>query len=627
MCGICGFVGQGNIEDLERMMAELQHRGPDAAGTWQDEKTASYLGHRRLSVIDISGGSQPMWTADGSLGVVFNGEIYNHLKLRKALVARGHQFVTDHSDTEVLLHGYEEWGDGLSEKLDGMWALGIYDRNRRELFFSRDRFGKKPLFYTLQNGTFAFASELNALIRHAHVSSNVSRQSVKKYFAYGYIPTPHSLFEGIYKLPGGHSLLLKLPTLDFAIKKYWEFEIDPFEQTPSHPEEEWGAELRALLDRAVQKRLMADVPLGVFLSGGLDSSSVSAFAVRHMDRAKLKTFSIGFKEASFDESSYAQLVANLLKTDHHTDILSMESAKDLLPAIMAKLDEPMGDASLLPTYLLCQATRKHVTVALGGDGGDELFAGYDPFKALNSARLYSKMVPRPVHRAIRMIIGRLPVSHRNMSLDFRLKRTLRGLTYPEKLWNPVWLGPLEPADLEMLFQEPTDIEEVYEEAIQYWESCPQDNLVDKTLQFYTKLYLPDDILVKADRASMMHSLELRSPYLDAELVDFVRRIPSEFKFRHGQTKYILKKALEPLLPDHVLYRSKKGFGAPIGRWFQDDFLKVDPNQFPSLFHTPFIHRVMDEHVADRADHRAVLWNIWVLQANAATPDQPGAFSV
>ncbi len=622
MCGICGFVGQGNTEDLERMMAELQHRGPDAAGTWQDGETAAYLGHRRLSVIDIRGGSQPMWTADGSLGVVFNGEIYNHFELRRHLADLGHRFVTDHSDTEVLLHGYEEWGDALSEKLDGMWALGIYDRNRRELFFSRDRFGKKPLFYTLQKRTFAFASELNALIKHTHVSSNVSRRSVKKYFAYGYIPTPHSLFEGIYKLPGGHSLLLKLPTLDFAIKKYWEFEIDPFERIPSHPEEEWGAELRSLLDRAVQKRLMADVPLGVFLSGGLDSSSVSAFAVRHMDRTKLKTFSIGFKEASFDESSYAQLVANLLKTDHHTDVLSMESAKDLLPAIMAKLDEPMGDASLLPTYLLCQSARKHVTVALGGDGGDELFAGYDPFKALNSARLYSRMVPRPVHRAVRMIISRLPVSHRNMSLDFRLKRTLRGLTYPERLWNPVWLGPLEPTDLEVLFQEPTDIEEVYEEAIDYWESCPQEDLVDKTLQFYTKLYLPDDILVKADRASMMHSLELRSPYLDAELVDFVRRIPSEFKFRHGQTKYILKKALEPLLPDHVLYRSKKGFGAPIGQWFRNDFLKIDLHQFADIFNTPFIHQVLDEHVAEKADHRGVLWNIWVMQRNAANLDQP-----
>jgi asparagine synthase (glutamine-hydrolysing) len=621
MCGICGFVGQGDIGDLERMMAELEHRGPDAAGAYQDKETAVYLGHRRLAVIDISGGVQPMWTADGSLGVVFNGEIYNHLELRKVLVERGHHFETDHSDTEVLLHGYKEWRARLPEKLDGMWAFGIYDRNRKKLFLSRDRFGKKPLFYTVQKGTFAFASELNALIKHTDVSSNVSKQSLKKYFAYGYIPAPSSLCENIYKLPGGHNLHLNVANLDFSVKKYWEFEIDPFEHIPPNPEEEWGAELRSLLDKAVKKRLMADVPLGVFLSGGIDSSSVSAFAVRHMDRAKLRTFSIGFKETSFDESLYARRVADLLGTNHHLDVMSMEYAKDFLPAIMTKLDEPMGDASLLPTYLLCQATRKHVTVAVGGDGGDELFAGYDPFRALRSARLYSKMVPRPMHRAIRMIIGRLPVSHRNMSFDFRLKRTLRGLTYQEELWNPIWLGPLEPNDLDMLFQERTDIEEVYEEAIHYWESCPQDNLVDKTLQFYTKLYLPDDILVKADRASMMHSLELRSPYLDCELVDFVRRIPSEYKFRHGQTKYILKKALEPLLPNHILYRPKKGFGAPIGRWFRDNFLRIDPHQFPNLFSTPFIHQVMDEHVADKADHRAVLWNMWVMQANAATLDQ------
>ncbi len=626
MCGICGFVGQGAIEDLERMMAKLEHRGPDDAGAWWDRETAVYLGHRRLAVLDISGGIQPMGTKDESLVVVFNGEIYNHLELRKALVKLGHHFGTDHSDTEVLLHGYREWGRKLPEKLDGMWAFGLYDRRRKELFFSRDRFGKKPLFYTLQRGTFAFASELSALIRHRNIASNISKQGLKKYFAYGYVPAPHSLCDGVYKLPGGHNLHLKIPALDFSIKKYWEFLIDPFEQKPSHPEEEWGAELRLLLDKAVSKRLMADVPLGVFLSGGIDSSSVSAFAARHMDRTKLKTFSIGFKEASFDESFYAQLVADLLETDHHLDVLSMEQAKDLLPAVMTKLDEPMGDPSLLPTYLLCQATRKHVTVALGGDGGDELFAGYDPFKALKFARLYSKMIPKPIHRAIRMIIGRLPVSHRNMSLDFRLKRTLRGLTYHERLWNPVWLGPLEPRDLETLFQEPTDIEEVYEEAIQYWESCPQDNLVDKTLQFYTQLYLPHDILVKADRASMMHSLELRSPYLDFELVDFVRRIPSEYKFRHGQTKYILKKTLEPLLPERIIYRSKKGFGAPIGKWFRDSFLKLDPHLLPDELDSSFIRQLMAEHAAGEADHRAVLWNMWMIQENrsnlANNPPRP-----
>ena len=273
-------------------------------------------------------------------------------------------------------------------------------------------------------------------------------------------------------------------------------------------------------------------------------------------------------------------MAQRLGTNHHLDILSLEKAAALLPEIAAKLDEPMGDSSLLPTYLLCRHTRENVTVALGGDGADELFAGYDPFQALRAARLYDRFVPRPLHTAVKLMMNRLPVSHANMSLDFKIKRTLRGLSHRPSLWCPIWMGPLDPQELSELFDAPIDVEDVYSEAIEQWDACRQPDLVDKVLQFYTKLYLQDDILVKVDRASMMHSLEARAPYLDIEVVDFVRRIPHQYKFRNGQTKYLLKRALESVLPHAVIYRAKKGFGVPIGRWLADGMLPIDPGAIP-----------------------------------------------
>ncbi|QTA85618.1 asparagine synthase (glutamine-hydrolyzing) [Desulfonema magnum] len=611
MCGICGFAGKGSTDDLSVMTAALSHRGPDAEGLWYHQDKGIYLGHRRLSVIDIIGGDQPMWTSDQTLGVVFNGEIYNHKELRNELRDRGHVFLSDHSDTEVLLHGFREWGTELPNRLNGMWAFAIYDRTRNILFLSRDRFGKKPLFYTQQNNTFVFASELTALTKHSFVDAAVSQRSLKKYFAYGYIPAPGSLYERVYKLPGGHHLIFNLNNFSLTVSKYWDFVLEPFESVPENPEEEWGEHLRDLLRKAVRRRLMSDVPLGVFLSGGIDSSAITAFAAQDTDSEKLSTFSIGFQEASFDESEYAQRVAELFETDHHLKILSIEEARNMLPEITARLDEPMGDSSLLPTYLLNRETRKNVTVALGGDGGDELFAGYDPFHALKLAELYSKLVPRPVHQGIRMAVSLLPVSHKNISLDFKLKRTLSGLSYPKHLWNPVWLGPLEPNDLEELFQEPADIEDIYSEAIEQWEACSQDNLVDKTLQFYTKLYLQDGILVKADRASMMNSLEVRAPFLDIELVDFVRRIPHEWKYRNGQTKYILKKALEPVLPKTILYRPKKGFGVPIGEWFSKGMLSWPENRNDFFMNKSFIENKIKAHQEGKNDHRLFLWNTWL----------------
>ncbi|HSA33048.1 MAG TPA: asparagine synthase (glutamine-hydrolyzing) [bacterium] len=613
MCGIAGFVGTGTRDDIRRMTGAMEHRGPDAEGFWHDPAAGVFFGHRRLSILDIAGGAQPMSSVDGKLVIVFNGEIYNHLELRGELEREGARFSTDHSDTEVLLHGYRLWGDDFVGRLNGMWSFAIYDRERGRLFLSRDRFGKKPLFYSLQKGVFAFASELSALRKHGTLNLSHSEKALKKYFAYGYIPAPHTIFSEVSKLPGGCSLVYDLRTGDLRVSRYWDLEIEPFEQVPDNAEALWGEQIRALLSASVKRRLMSDVPLGVFLSGGIDSSAVTAYAVQHAGAERMKTFCIGFTEADFDESRYASRVARLFGTAHREEILSMEMAGGLVPELARRLDEPMGDASLLPTYLLARHTRREVTVALGGDGGDELFAGYDPFRALKAAALYDRAVPKPLHKAISLLAGRLPVSHGHMSLDFRIKRTLMGLDHPAPLWPAIWMSTLLPGQLTELFGTPTDTEELYEEAIASWDSCRSPDLVDKVLCFFTKLYLQDDILVKGDRASMMVSLEVRAPFLDIELVDFVRRIPARFKLRRGTTKYLLKKALEPLLPREILHRKKKGFGIPVGAWLKKRTLVVTQEEMARTgLNMSFMNHLYDDHVAGRADHRLFLWNLKML---------------
>ena len=357
---------------------------------------------------------------------------------------------------------------------------------------------------------------------------------------------------------------------------------------------------------------MSDVPLGVFLSGGIDSSAIAALAAKHVPAGQLNTFAIGFNEPSFDESKHARLVAERLGTRHHEEILDLDKSVALLPEIVAKLDEPLGDGSLLPTYLLSRFTRQHVTVALGGDGGDELFAGYDPFRALQKAELYAKLVPRPLHEAIRLVAARLPVSHQNLSLDFKIKRTLMGLSYRPQLWNAVWMSALEPRDLAQLFREPCDEEEIYSEAIEAWDRCAQPSLVDRALQFWTNLYLQDGILAKVDRASMMNSLEARSPFLDIEFVDLARRIPWQLKLHRGQTKWILKKALAPLLPREIIERPKKGFGMPIGRWLREGRFEFDhARTFPHL-DVAFAEQKHAAHMSGKSDERLFLWSYWLL---------------
>lgn len=604
MCGIAGFLGGGNRGDLEAMTSRLAHRGPDAAGFFEDTGHGLYLGHRRLSIVDLGGGAQPMVSHDGRIVVVFNGEIYNHAALRKELTEKGHHFLTDHSDTEVLLHGWREWGDDLVGRLNGMWAFAIWDRDQKRLFLSRDRFGKKPLYYFQRAGTFAFSSELTSLLRHPQAPQNLSELARVKFFAHALIPAPWTAIDGIWKLPAAHNLVVEENATACRVSRYWRYVLEPSE--PSATDEELAEELRNLLHLATRRRLMADVPLGIFLSGGIDSSCIAALAARDVDAAALSTFTIGFTEPSFDESAPARLMAAHLGTSHHEQILDLDGAVSFLPEIFDLLDEPQGDGSLLPTWLLSRFARSKVTVALGGDGGDELFAGYDPFRALRLAGLYSRTVPRPLHEGLRMLAGFLPVSHANISLDFKIKRTLRGLGYPPRLWNPVWLGALEPSELARLTDSPFGIEDIYGEAIHAWETCHHDDPVDRTLQFYTEIYLQDGILQKADRASMLNSLEVRSPFLDIEIADFARKLPHRYKLRGNTTKYLLRLAAGPLLPEEILHRKKKGFGSPIGKWLRTGRIAPQPT-------TSLVREKLDAHLRGRADERLFLWCEYVWQ--------------
>ena len=611
MCGIAGFVGAGEHADVHRMIDVLAHRGPDGEGVWIDQNSRVFFGHRRLSILDIAAGSQPMVTLDEQLVVTFNGEIYNHAELRANLEARGHRFKTDHCDTEVLLYGYREWGPGLLEKLNGMWSFAIYDRAKGEVFLSRDRFGKKPLFYYSDDHSFVFASELTALRLHPAVPENVDPEALQKFFAYGFIPAPWALLARVKKLPAGHWMKVAVQGLRCEIRKYWEFELDPFETIPQHPERTWGEELVQRLDEAVRCRLQADVPVGVFLSGGIDSTAIATLAARH--HPSIETFSIGFEERSFDEREFARLGAETANTRHHEEVLSPERYLNWALATAGKLDEVMGDSSILPTALVSKLAREHVTVALSGDGSDELFAGYDPFRALKPARLYSAVTGGKVNRTIRALAERLPVSHANMSLDFKLKRMLRGLSYTKQYWLPAWMGPLDPQEIGDLFGSKPDPEELYAEAIAAWNHPSAKNDVDRTIQFYVRLYLQDDILVKTDRASMMHRLEARCPFLDINVVDFARRIPASYKLRGGVTKYILKEAVRGLIPDRIIDRPKKGFGIPIGNWFKNGDLNLSSSPVPKEMDWSWVNRRLADHRAGRRDDRAMLWCAWLLQ--------------
>ncbi|MEY9186221.1 asparagine synthase (glutamine-hydrolyzing) [Bradyrhizobium sp. USDA 326] len=613
MCGIAGFCGAGDVGDIRAMTNALAHRGPDGFGYHADETHRVFLGHRRLAILDIGGGAQPMWNETATIAVIFNGEIYNHIELRTELERCGHRFVSDHSDTEVLVHGYEEWGNDLPRRLNGMFAFAVWDSEKAQLFLARDRFGEKPLFYATGVGFFAFSSELRSLESHRGFDASLDIRSLQKLFAYGFFPAPRTPYRHAAKLPGGSWLRFDLRSGAVTTQRYWQFSLAPDEAMSSRKEDDLVDELDHLVTQAVRRRLISDVPLGVFLSGGIDSSAVLAAATDIVGKERLETFTIGFNERSFDESAHAGRVAQIFRSLHNEEKLDLARARDLIPALLDKVGEPLGDSSLLPTYLLCEFARRKVTVTLSGDGADELFAGYDPFHALRVASIYKGRVPNVLHGIIRSVAGRLPVSTRNMSLDFKLKRTLTGLSYGPELWNPTWLGPLAPPDIERLFDERIDTEELYEEALALWNASPRLSLVEKTLEFYTQFYLQDGILTKVDRAAMMNSLEARAIFLDNDLVDFSARLPTAFKYRNGVGKYLLKKLLARKVPADLVSRPKKGFGIPLAAWLREIPQRIPLEKIAGI-DLAEVADLWQQHRNRRSNHAMALW-IWLgLQA-------------
>ncbi|MBX3736354.1 MAG: asparagine synthase (glutamine-hydrolyzing) [Candidatus Didemnitutus sp.] len=614
MCGIVGFCGPvGDAAVLGRMMDRLAHRGPDGRGTFARPDLGLFIGHLRLAILDLVGGAQPMWNEDGAIGIVFNGEIYNHAELRAELVARGHRFASDHSDTEALVHGYEEWGEGLLPRLNGMFAFCIIDLRRGELFLARDRFGEKPLFYTRQRGVFAFASEASAFRCHPALRLEADDTSMQKFLACGWLASPRSFHRGVAKLPPGSSIAVPFGGEPMAPRSYWQFRVEPEAAWTRRSDRDLTEELAAQVERAVRRRLVADVPIGVFLSGGLDSSAITNAAAASVPRGRLETFTIGFEDGSYDERESAAAVAAHLGTEHHERVLTLGNAAELMSGVLARMDEPIADPSILPTYLLCRFARERVTVALSGDGGDELLAGYDTFSALGLAQVAARCLPRGMLRWLRAGAERWPASDRNMSFDFKVRRALGGLVRPPEMWNPAWIGPVAPELVRELVEHPLSPEELYEEPIALWRSRPDLSVEERTLEFYTRFYLTENILFKVDRAGMFNSLESRAVFLDNDLVDFCRRLPYAFKMRRGRTKWLLREALAQRVPSAILERPKKGFGVPVSKWLR----ALPPEKFdvplPEL-RRPAARAMVARHQSGRADYRGALWGLLQLQA-------------
>ena len=620
MCGICGkiyFDHHRTVDErlLRQMTDVLRHRGPDDSGIFVSGSVG--LGHRRLSIIDLSAaGHQPMANEDGSLQIVLNGEIYNYKELRPELEAQGHVF-SSQTDTEVILHLYEQEGPACVQRLRGMFAFAVWDSRRQELFLARDRAGKKPLSWAIVDGSLIFASELKSLLKDPALRSEVDPVALHHYLTYQYVPGPQTIFKGVQKLPPAHTLLLR--NGDINIECYWKLSYKDKLELPKL--EDYCDQLRDVFTEAVKIRLRSDVPLGAFLSGGVDSSAAVAIMAQLLDRP-VKTFSIGFEDKDFDELAYARMVASQYGTEHTEFVVRPEAIK-ILPTLVYHYDEPYADSSAIPTYYVSKLTREHVTVALNGDGGDESFAGYERYWADVLAARYER-IPHFLREGIRLAANLLPYRENRWSFSRRLRRFLNGVAdeparryvrwlcfFPNDMKDDLYTGEFTRA---MAAHDSVRLtEDVYARS-----DAP--TLLEKALDADVNMYLPYDLLVKVDIASMANSLEARSPFLDHKVMEFAARLPAHLKLRGGQGKFLLKKAFEPMLPREVLYRKKMGFGVPINRWLRSDLkqpaydILLDSRTIGrGYFKRPAVQQLLDDHVSMRADHSYRLWSLLWLE--------------
>ncbi len=619
MCGIVGYINLNGQEInpaenyLPAMCHSIHHRGPDDAGELVTGPVA--MGMTRLSIIDLSTGHQPICNEDGTIWIVFNGEIYNYQDLSKIVVDKGHKLKTT-SDTEIIVHLYEEFGVDCLQYLEGMFAFSIWDSNKKRLIIARDRMGEKPLHYGVFNGQLIYGSELKGILAHPHSKRELCREALQKYLALEYVPAPLSIFEGIRKLMPAHFLLVE--DGHFKTVCYW----TPKVSKEKLSEQEAAEKLVDLLQESTKLRLIADVPVGVFLSGGIDSSSIAALASK-VSPGKLKTFSIGFGDSSFDESSHAELVAKHVGSEHHLAWFSPNVARSTLEELWDYLDEPIADASVVPTFFLSKMTRETVKVALAGEGGDELFGGYPTYQAHKLAGVWRRVPHALRANLIEPAIRSLPVSMNNLSFDYKAKRFIESANQSPVDRHLSWMGSLPLAEQKQLVKSSvltlTKQEDILPDVLRT-ANLNEDDVVSHIMNVDMITYLPDDLLVKSDRSSMAASLEVRLPFLAYPLVEFALSQPSSYKVKGMTTKYLLKKAVAPLLPESILKRPKKGFGIPVAKWLRQEFkplvdelLSESFVKKQGIFEWEYIHRLLEEHETGRFDRRKQLWTLFMFQ--------------
>jgi len=612
MCGICGLVaGEGapapDLDVVARMSGRLIHRGPDDDGLFHEGPVA--LAARRLSIIDLAHGHQPIANEDGSAVVVQNGEIYNYRELKRELEGRGHRFATD-CDTEVLVHAYEEWGEPFVERLRGMFAIALWDKRRRRLLLARDRFGIKPLYYGSAGGGLSFASELKSLLEQPGFSREIDPQAVSAYLAFNSIPAPLTIFKTARKLPPGY--LLRWEGGELELRRYARPGPAPGGEIRRESADELAAELREVLDDSVRAHLVADVPVGVLLSGGVDSGGLAALASRHTSEP-LRTFSIGFEEAGFNELERARLVAERYGTDHH-ELVLRPNAVELLPKLVEAFDEPFGDSSALPTYLVSELAVSEVKVALSGEGGDELFGGYYTYVADLLARRVGRLaaLARPLAEA-------LPSRTDRVGLDYKAKRFARAAALPPLERHHGWkeiFSPQERAELAGPAAAAWDPLDLYR--ARYAETAGAEPLA-RMQDVDLGIYLVDDLLVKTDRLSMAHSLELRVPFLDPKVAEFAFSLPRNLKVRGLGKKRLLRQALAPLLPREIVHGRKQGFSIPIAAWlrgplepFAREVLAPSAIARQGLLDPAAVTPILDRHCFGQEDLSRQIWGLMAL---------------
>ena len=612
MCGICGIVEFGRQSDIpgdvvHRMNQTMIHRGPDDGGVFVGPGVG--LGHRRLSIIDLAGGHQPMSNEDGTVWVLLNGEIYNYPELRAELLQRGHKFATK-SDTEAIVHLYEDLAEGCFARLRGMFSIAIWDSRCRKLVLARDRVGKKPLFYAADPERILFGSELKALLAGDSLSRRIDEQALSDYFSFGYIPAPKTIYRSVRKVMPGHYLVASADGTRETC--YWDLS---FANVRQQSEEEWGEQLRHQLCEATRIRLMSDVPLGAFLSGGIDSSSVVAMMSHLMKRA-VTTCSIGFQEEKYNESEYARQVSTLFSTEHHEEIVE-PNAIEIVDKLAWHYDEPFADSSAIPTYYVSKIARGQVTVALGGDGGDESFAGYRRYKLDYYENRLRGYVPAALRRSLFGPLGRWYPAMAWAPRIFRAKATLESLSRSplEGYFNSIsYFRPNDKARLLTAdFRKQLGGYDSLDLFRRYYDQADTNDPLSKIQYVDVKTYLTDDILTKVDRASMAVSLEVRAPFLDHKLLELAASMPSSLKLRNGVGKFILKKSLEPVLPRNILYRPKQGFAIPLDVWFRRELKELGQSIIvetdDGILDRNFLARIWNQHQKGLYDRSALLWSV------------------